>query len=775
MRLDLFALVLLLASMAGACSEPARELAPGSETELQRLDLRRSASESSSAAPVVVARLGVEDALDTWRIEEAERVELVVDDASQGAPPQLELEWTRAASIYVPVPDGVVDFNRVDLALTIDTFATLRVDWLVEGSGRSRVAVPLLAKLGPQIVSVELPYRTTVAGAPDELQLVVEGRGTLRLGGIELVKEPWITRLPDPADGARHVRIGGRSRLAVGLSSGAPLTAELGRVTASELVFDRAAPGMLRLPEVAPKLKVSLFEGEAAVGESLHALPTDKKAEPYWRPTSIDLTRFAGRELSARFELVNGGPREAFCALGPPTLVRRAREVPTVLLITSDTHRADHVRASGLGVEVATPALDALAERGVLFENCFTSTNVTNPSHIALMTGTHPRDTRIVDNTTFLVEDAPTLAERFRANGYLTYACVSARHLEHRLSGLGQGFDRLSAPSDPQRDGRATLDELFGWIEEAEGLPVFVWLHLFDVHTPYEVPRALERAYYPAGSDPEAPDVEDPLPVPLRPTWLPKVTDPEYVRALYRAEVSYLDGLLTEVFEHPRFASGHVVFTADHGESLGQHNVYWDHAGLYPQSVHVPMLLAGPDVPSGKRVAAPVEQIDAGRTLLDLAGLAREEFPGENLLLAADAPPDGPAPRFALAAYGHEASLNRGPWLLVLHLEHHTYGREPLTEYKAPHTTELYRLARDPDCLVDLVGTERDQARALRAELVTWLLESRNLGWNRRAVGDAETREKLAALGYTDSAPLAEGEHPWIEPDCACEHCEAFR
>ena len=134
-----------------------------------------------------------------------------------------------------------------------------------------------------------------------------------------------------------------------------------------------------------------------------------------------------------------------------------------------------------------TPTLDRLAARGVLFEDCVSSANVTLPSHAALMTGTSPRDTGVVNNADFLGDDPVTLAERFRDAGWVTYAAVSAGGLLDDRSGLGQGFDRMAESGWRSLSARDRVPLLEDWLDEATEKPIFVWLHVFDAHAPYAV------------------------------------------------------------------------------------------------------------------------------------------------------------------------------------------------------------------------------------------------------------------------------------------------
>src|SRR6185295_16663370 len=108
-------------------------------------------------------------------------------------------------------------------------------------------------------------------------------------------------------------------------------------------------------------------------------------------------------------------------------------------------------------------------------------------------------------------------------------------------------------------------------------VPTFVWLHVFDAHTPYEPPKEFESIYWPndgVARELAAPTREVP---PIAHVRVPD-DDFDRVRARYRGEVSFLDTQLARAFDHPRLANGVIAFTADHGESLGEHGVYWDHA-----------------------------------------------------------------------------------------------------------------------------------------------------------------------------------------------------
>jgi len=483
------------------------------------------------------------------------------------------------------------------------------------------------------------------------------------------------------------------------------------------------------------------------------------EGDEQWHDERIPLEGLPAGPLQLEFALEGNSDTEVLCALATPRLVRPSKEPRTVVLVTSDTHRADHFSAGRHSVDVRTPFLDELAARGVLFEDCFSSTNITIPSHVALLTGISPRDTGIVDNITALARGADTLAERFQAAGFTTLALVSARHLRDAQSGLGQGFDRmLATESERDVDSSLTVDQLLDSLPGIEGRSLFLWLHVFDAHGPYEAPEEFSRLYYPASRDP----YDESLPKLVgraRPAWDLKVRDPDWPLSQYKAEVTYLDSQLERALSHRRFETALIAITADHGESLGGHGIYFEHNGLYPDTLAVPLILVAPGAPAGVRVAKPVRQLDLGRTLLDLSGLGSADFPGRNLLRWTDA--DGPAsaePRFALSSHASAASMEQDGWFLSLHLN------ASLVPKRAAHQVELYYLPDDRDCENDLVESKHGRAKEMRSRLIEWLNAPRVVGMAREGANSAADLAQLAELGYADSEPSIPVDRPWYRP-----------
>lgn len=659
-------------------------------------------------------------------------------------------------------------FNRV--VLRVLTFASEAIHIAMVRDDEEFLATSAQVVRGsrdPQNVVFDIPEARNVQRPFTGLRIYIEGRSKpTAILSFDLLKRPLAAWLP-PVDSPRPVEIRLESQIAVGLSSERPIVGETILPPNARLTFGYGQPReLLGRGQGTPKLRVTIEQGAESHTEEFD-LPDGTATKQQWRTADISLAKFSDRRAQVRFEFDVDGSMEGLCALAQPVLYARGKEPPTVLLITSDTHRADHLGSSDSPHDLETPELDALAKRGVLFEHAFSSTNVTNPSHIALMTATHPRDTEIINNHVQLSEAATTLAECFREAGYMTYASLCAKHLGHTTSGLGQGFDRMIRPKHAFTDAEVAINSLSEWMPDADGRPLFIWLHVFDAHHPYGPPEEYDKRYWDPNKDPFDPNLP-PVELPngidvsvIFPPDLLELRDLEFPKAQYKAEITYLDSELGRVFAWPRMSSAWIAMTADHGESFGEHGVYYDHAGAYPQNVHVPLILAGPNVPRDARAKMPVEQLDIGRTLLDLAELETATFPGRNLLDTLTETTG--RPQYTISAHGFDASITHERLHLVLHLRD---GQSTeLRTYTRCHT-ELYDLDRDPECTVDLWESAEyaDRGVALRKQLVEWLDRAQPTGWAVEGALTAETQAELQGLGYAASAASRES-RVWFE-DC---------
>lgn len=514
----------------------------------------------------------------------------------------------------------------------------------------------------------------------------------------------------------------------------------------------------------APPLLVARLRFESGRTQELRR---ELDLRPRWQTVELPLEAAEGEalELTLSLQLAND---YVLVGIGTPRLSVPEIAPKTVLLVTSDTHRGDHVEGVPGAAVIDTPALRELASRGILFTDCWSTTNITIPSHVSIFTGLHPRDTGVNDNATILAADPDVLAERFRDAGWHTFSVTSLNLLSPTYSGLGQGFERTFNATTTRASAK-TIDNALRMLDEAGARSVFAWVHVFDAHGPYEPHEPWSSRYYPG--DPRSATIE-PEPGLRVPPHLDGVRDAEYVRALYRGEIAHQDEQLARLFAHPRVRDGVVAFTGDHGEVLGSHGIWWAHKDVYPDTLHVPLALAWPGAPAGTVCATPVQNHDLGRTLLDLAGLAPVAFPGRNLAQLEQLEPG--RPRFALSGARTAASITKDGWHLILQLE--TKDEPELRTHRERHQFELFDLRADPGARADLAAAEATRAKALRRELVEWLG-----GWKGERFAafrrtDPEALANLAQLGYASNAPGdGAGAAPLVDPRCDCAWCARSR
>jgi arylsulfatase A-like enzyme len=351
-----------------------------------------------------------------------------------------------------------------------------------------------------------------------------------------------------------------------------------------------------------------------------------------------------------------------------------------LLLIVWDTVRADHLSLHGYS-RPTTPNLKRWAGRGVRFDMAFATSSWTLPSHASLFTGRWPHELG-VDWTSPLRTDVPTLAEHLDTLGYDTAGFVSNLDYSSRESGLARGFahyddfpiepydtfvryvglgHRLEVPawactlerliqkimgsspdlvprsSEHAKRGAEVDREFLDWLswQQRRRRPFFAFLNYNDAHTPYEAP------------DPSTPGFG------LRPTTCHERTtllrwnatekaklsehDVRLAVDLYDDGIAYLDrrlgGLLEELGRRGVLDDTLVVVTADHGEHLGDHRLFFHGCSLYRQLVQVPLVIVGPTgVPAGRVVAEPVSLRDIPATIVELLGPGRDApFPGRSL------------------------------------------------------------------------------------------------------------------------------------------------
>lgn len=758
---------------AGAASAGATAsvLERAARSAFRRIDFHADPVGSRSAAvtPRILARQELDGDKAPWTAQASGGSKIrgiFEDDRHEKRIPGLQIDAFRMKkSITGPVPESARGFSQVVVEMTVldGNQDNVSLEFLADGEVLLPAPVVVVKwSRSVQIVSFTVPELRQLAVEPDSFRLSFKGNSQLAvIVSVSFVEVPLAAFLIDDEGDGRSVLVGEVFRRSEHLTTDAVSTADVALDAGEEIALYLAADPRVVRPTERLTCDVSV---EMQDGTATRSIEVD--AASGWTPVRFnadELQTGEARILIRTSSSIEGGVgvalvgeasiRDAATQGGDPTA-----ELPVVLLITSDTHRGDHLGIVNAESPVLTPHLDALARRGVLFDNCYSQTNVTNPSHIGLMTGLHPRDTGILDNRTRLAQRAHTLAEQFSSNGYETFASTSAFHLLDEHSGLGQGFDRMEGPLRLQRDGEIAIDHVMGWIDACADAPVFAWVHLFDAHEPYEPPAPFNTRYWEEGDDPFHGERTPGIPESVFDGLHKDLKDASFPISQYRGEVDYLDGALFGLLHHPRVLSGITAFTADHGEAFGQHGIWWDHAGLYPDTVHIPLILAWPGAPAGERVSAPVQQIDVGRTLLNLAGLEDVDFEGRDLRWAIETP-EAANPRFMLASHAMTASIEVDGWHMVMELRRNhprAYEKKRLTG-----EIELFHRAIDPLCENNVLMDNLPRAKAMRAALIEWLNSGPAEGLGENQSRSESDEAMLAALGYGGDSESSKSTKHW--------------
>lgn len=320
--------------------------------------------------------------------------------------------------------------------------------------------------------------------------------------------------------------------------------------------------------------------------------------------------------------------------------------LPNFVLIVFDTARADHLSAYGYSRQT-TPNVDALAKRGVLFENAISASSWTLPAMASMLTNLLPHQHGA--SADFPLGNGPkTLAEVMRMAGYetagfnanTTYGAVPwglSRGFEtydDGTSSLGYSFNAtlvghqwLEPLSEKwfntsyftRFDARQVNEQVYHWYERRSGRPYFLFLNYIDAHDPYEVPPPYDHRFGQVSEEaklllPEVKQGRARLSGPQR----------ESLIAGYDDALAYIDSQVGELLrlldDSPEGSNTYVILTSDHGEAFGEHQTYTHGWNLYREVLHVPLIIVGPGLPAGVRIADIASTRRIFPTVLDLAG-----------------------------------------------------------------------------------------------------------------------------------------------------------
>jgi arylsulfatase A-like enzyme len=413
------------------------------------------------------------------------------------------------------------------------------------------------------------------------------------------------------------------------------------------------------------------------------------------------------------------------------TMTHASGRKPNIVLLGVDSLRADHMSCYGYP-RLTTPHIDRFAQGGTLFERTYSPHIPTTSAYSSMLTGRDCFGTQVVAlrHQGPLRPEVKTLSEILSGAGYAT-TCVgfsgnaASRGFDKYLNYTGWGSwnegrspkaENLNAVAIPE------LDRLVG-----QDQPFFLFLRHMDPHAPYLPPAPYERMFYHGNeSDPDNKSMEPVMA--FKPfcdffaSWMPPgISDKDYVIAQYDGSVAYMDAAIQTIFTaleaHGILDETIVALNGDHGETLYDHECYFDHHGIYDVTLHVPLIIRYPGrVPAGRRVAGFNQHKDLVPTLLDLARVDAGGivFDGKSLM---------PMVRGEVASYDSEFYITECTWMrkhgwrtpewkLIVALE-------PDFHFKPP--VELYNLVEDPDENVNLAESEPGVVALLRHRMEQWI------------------------------------------------------
>ena len=419
-----------------------------------------------------------------------------------------------------------------------------------------------------------------------------------------------------------------------------------------------------------------------------------------------------------------------------------------LVLITIDTLRADHVGAYGWS-RAQTATLDGLAKNGALFERAYAAAPITLPSHATLFTGRYPPGHGARDNGLRVSQDVPTIATELRARGFATAAFVAAFPLDHQF-GLNRGFDvygdRLPRAADGrpanERPAADVVNDAIAWLrtpgpkgpgQQPKGsgpqdvssaaspqspAPFFLWVHLFEPHAPYGDPSSSRSAL-----------------------------------DRYDEEIATADreaGRLITALGSTA-ANTLIVAAGDHGEAFGEHGEYAHSIFVYDTTLRVPLLMAGPGIPAGTRVADAVTLADVAPTVMRILGAPMANVDGIDVTPAFAHTPlperELYAESFApLIEFGWAPlrAVRSGGWKLI-----------------AAPKPELFDGQADAGERNNAIASQPDVARRLQARVDRYSTDSLSAT---AAPAGGEAAQRLRALGYSSGATLRDPQSSRPDP-----------
>lgn len=407
-----------------------------------------------------------------------------------------------------------------------------------------------------------------------------------------------------------------------------------------------------------------------------------------------------------------------------------AKRPVNIVMFAVDSLWADHMSCYGYH-RLTTPHIDKFAKSGVLFENFFSPHIPTTPGYASMLTGMDCFSTQVVAlrHKGGLPDQVATLPEILREAGYQS-TCIgfggnpSSRGFDNYLHYDGWMPDETGKAPKAENLNEVAIPELERLAKSGE--PFFLFMRHMDPHSPYLPPPPFDQMFY--SGDPCDPSKDSIRPVlEFKPfaeyfkSWMPEgITDADYVIAQYDGAIAYMDAciqrILTRIDELGLAENTLVIINSDHGETLMDHECYFDHHGLYECTLHVPLIMRLPGVlPEGVRIPGISLQQDLVPTILELVGVdAGRSFDGKSLLPLIRGERTANYTEFYIteATWMRKHGWRTPEWKLIVALE---------PDFHFKPEVELYNLILDPGENHNLAEKEPGIVAALRQRMEAWI------------------------------------------------------
>ena len=414
-----------------------------------------------------------------------------------------------------------------------------------------------------------------------------------------------------------------------------------------------------------------------------------------------------------------------------------------VIYIAIDTLRADHLGCYGYARNTS-PNIDRIAGEGVLFKNAFAPAIPTHPSYTTQFTGVYPTTHRVVCHgypNIILDKNILLLQEILDRNGFTT---IGVDNLATRTLGITwfvRGFDYyidISGKTVVSRGVKINAsivnEKVFYCLENICRFqqPFFLFIHYWDPHAPYIYHKDITEHFYDKKYRDNIDDLEkSPWGRLLLRGWVGKlrekgVRDRKYIEALYDGEIRYVDSAIKEVVnklsELELYENTLLIITADHGEGMGEHGIYYDHHGLYDWDIHIPLIIRFPESLYRRKIVEKfVQHIDLVPTILDLLSIEiPKNVEGKSLIRIVEEDENGYDSIYSVEnTRMTKRAIRTNRYKLIETLRPDFYGNPA-------GFLELYDLDKDPLELNNIAEENIDLAYLLLGKMEKWFREKLN-------------------------------------------------